>query len=85
MIDELRNQIDEIDRDLVRLLNDRGKVAAQIGEEKRKTGREITDTQREEEVLSRVKEANYGPFSDPQIVEIYRKIILETKNLEEVS
>jgi len=32
-----------------------------------------------------VKEANYGPFSDPQIVEIYRKIILETKNLEEVS
>ncbi len=84
MIHELRRRIDQIDRDLVKLLSRRGEIALQIGDEKRESGLDITDDDREEEVLSGVKEANAGPFSDSQIVEIYRKIISETKNLEEV-
>ncbi len=82
MIEDLRRQIDKIDRKIVGLLNNRAKVALEIGDQKKRFDLDIVDSSREEEVITGVKKMNGGPFSDEQITEIYRKIIAETKNLE---
>lgn len=84
MLSELRERIDEIDENLIKMLNERGEVALKIGKEKRKAGIEITDKGREEDVLRQVKSTNRGPFSNSQMVEIFQKIISEAKRLEEV-
>lgn len=54
-IHELREKIDEIDEEILELLDERVAVARKIGEIKREKGISITDAEREEEVLKRVK------------------------------
>jgi len=83
MINEIRQKIDKVDQKIVELLNKRAGLARRIGEEKERRGLTITDKKREEEVIAGLKEANDGPFTDRQLVRIYREIISETKNLEE--
>ena len=40
-LDNLRDQIDSLDSEIVRLLNERISVVLKIGEEKKKSGEEI--------------------------------------------
>ncbi len=82
MIDDLRTEIDEIDERLVELLNRRASTAMEIGQRKKIEGKDITDREREREVIEGVKKKNDGPFSDEQIERIYRTLISETKNIQ---
>ncbi len=53
-IDELRMEIDEIDEDILKLIEERLIVAKKIGQIKRSQGLEIYDPKREEEILDRI-------------------------------
>ncbi len=53
-IQELRKEIDEIDRQIVNLYCRRMETAVRIGEEKRKRGLPVRDAERERELLDRV-------------------------------
>jgi chorismate mutase len=55
-LDELRKKIDEVDGRIVRLIAERIKIAEDIGEEKKKLGKQIEDLNRERVVLDNVKE-----------------------------
>jgi len=60
----LRRRIDSIDKDLLRLLNERGQSAKAVGAIKAQTQQAIFSPEREREILARLKTLNRGPLSD---------------------
>ena len=81
-LDELRQKIDECDRRLVELLNERAKVVLQIGEWKRQQGRPIYDASREQAVIEKISKANKGPLPDRCLHAIYRELMSASIALE---
>lgn len=79
---QLRSRIDEIDRRLVSLLNDRTKFVLEIGKIKHATGSEIYAPDREEAVFRRVSERNSGPLTNDSLRAIYREIMSSALALE---
>jgi prephenate dehydratase/chorismate mutase len=75
---ELRAQIDDTDRKLLRLLDQRIEFALRTARLKPA----VTDASREEEVLSRVRAAAYGLLSGEFVTDLYRAIIDEGKRLQ---
>ena len=81
----LRARIDELDRQIVRLLGERAAVGIEIGRAKASAGRRVMrDSEREAEVLRRVAAANEGPISEVALRTLYQQIIDLTRSLEEV-
>ncbi len=71
----LRDRIDAIDAELVRLVNDRAKVATEIGLLKQSSGDTTYAPAREREVLDKVVAQNRGPLADRTIRAIYRELM----------
>ena len=79
----IRDRIDELDKRIVELLNDRATLGRQAGRAKSLAGRRaIRDPEREREVLLRVAMANGGPLSQADLLSIYRRIVSATRTLE---
>jgi len=79
----LREEIDALDRRIVRLLNERAGFPIAVGHEKTRLGRRaIRDAQREREVLLRISIANEGPLPQADLLAIYRRIIASARALE---
>ena len=79
----IRARIDELDRELVTLLNERAEVARAAGRAKSAAGRRaIRDGGREREVLLRVAMANGGPVSQADLLSVYRRIVAATRTVE---
>src|SRR5512147_806813 len=81
-VDVLRKKIDQIDKKIVLLLNDRASLAQRIGSSKSLNGQEIYAPGREKEVLSRVSQLNRGPLSEQAIRSVFREIISGCRSLE---
>ena len=81
-ISDWRKKIDEIDRSLVKLLNDRARCAVEIGKIKRQNGLPIQEPHREQEVLRQVFDANEGPLTDPAIQRVFERIVEEGRALQ---
>ncbi len=71
----LRQQIDALDAQLVRLISERGRVAAEIGRLKTAAGTPVYAPDRESEVLQRITAANAGPFPERVLLAIYRELM----------
>jgi len=71
----LREEIDGIDRELLRLLNLRAQKAREIGEIKKGEGLPLYIPYREREVLDKLVEANPGPFPSQALKVIFREVI----------
>ena len=83
-LDALRSEIDSLDREIVGLLNRRARLGLQAGSTKIASGRPITDSEREREVLVRVAMANQGPLPQDALLALYRQLIETIKRLEEL-
>ena len=59
-VEDWRRKIDEIDRKLVELLNERSQCVVEIGRLKRQDGSPLYQPDREREVLAGVERANRG-------------------------
>ena len=81
-IEHWRTEIDEIDRELLRLLNRRARLAMKVGTLKQNAGLPCCDTERERDVLTRLQQANGGPLDSRAIGKLFRRIIRESRNLE---
>jgi chorismate mutase-like protein len=81
-IEHWRTEIDEIDRELLRLLNRRARLAMKVGALKQNAGLPCCDTERERDVLTRLQQANGGPLDSRAIGKLFRRIIRESRNLE---
>src|ERR1700687_566738 len=84
-IEDWRARIDELDGDLLRLLNERARIALKVGESKKEAGAALCDHTREREVIERMCEANDGPLDDRAIVELYRAIIHESRRIQNLA
>jgi chorismate mutase/prephenate dehydratase len=74
-LEELRNKIDEIDHQLVRLLNERARVVVEIGKLKTKTDKPVYAPEREKEVFAKITKANEGPLPNRCLVAIWRELM----------
>ena len=83
-IETLRSQIDDLDREIVKLLNRRARLGLEIGGAKARSGRPVSDDDREREVLVRVAMANDGPLPQDALLALYRQLIATIKRLEEL-
>jgi len=81
-LDDLRKQIDSLDSEIVRLLNERVKVVLDIGEEKKKSGAEVYVPSRERAVFEKIKQLNSGPLPEESAHAIYREIMSAALALE---
>ena len=82
-LDDFRNDIDRIDEVLVRLLNERARVAVEIGRVKKEKGIEIYQPEREKQVLAHVRGvACEGPLGPDAIARLFERIIDEARRLE---
>jgi len=74
-LEELRNQIDVLDRQLVELLSERARAALMIGHLKVKTSLPVYEPAREKIIYANVRAANKGPLPDIELTHIYERII----------
>ena len=84
-IEELRNRIDVIDEQLVRLLNVRVACAVEVGRLKHEAGLPIYQPEREVQVLASVKRSATelaGPLTAEAVVRIFERIIDEARRAE---
>ncbi|WPM32266.1 prephenate dehydratase [Hydrogenobacter sp. T-2] len=83
---ELRREIDAIDEEILRLLNQRARLAKRAGEIKKGMGLEVHVPEREREIINRIIRLNrelYGEeFPTEAVVHIYREIISACLSLE---
>ena len=81
-IEDWRKKIDELDRRLVALLNERARAAVEIGKLKRDTSIPIYEPDRERMVFENVQQANPGPLPGRDLVSIYERIIDVMRNIQ---
>lgn len=77
--------MDEIDKKLVELLNERCKCALEIGHLKHKAKIPLYQPTREKEVLSNAETNNKGPLSHPAIRRLFERIIDEARSAERIA
>lgn len=82
-LEKLRQEIDEVDRKIVGMLNQRAQVSLQILWEKQKHHLPIFNPQREHEVLQQVIQTNTGPLSSEQIQAIFQLIIHSCRTIQQ--
>lgn len=78
----LRKKIDEIDKDILKRLNDRTQLILKIGQIKSKNNKQIYAPAREKEVYSNLIRKNKGPLTNEAIKSIYREIMSASIALE---
>jgi chorismate mutase-like protein len=81
-IEDWRRKIDEIDRQLVQLLNERSKCAIEIGRIKHDLNMRVYDPEREREILRRIKDTNDGPLDDEGLQRLFERVIDECRRIE---
>jgi chorismate mutase / prephenate dehydratase len=80
----LRTHIDKLDLQILKLVNERASLAAEIGKVKNDHGAEVFSPAREEEVLQNVLEANKGPLDEQTIKAIFREIMSGSRALQKI-
>src|SRR3982751_5708413 len=81
-ISELRSRVDEVDRELIRILNERARIVQEMVAIKAEAGKPLFDPRREEEILRRVAQENEGPIYDSSMREIFELILHRIRDLE---
>jgi chorismate mutase/prephenate dehydratase len=79
---KLREKIDALDADIVRLLNERARVVVEVGRVKQATNEPIYAPDREKVVLEKVSQFNQGPLPDRCLRAVYRELMSGSFALE---
>jgi chorismate mutase/prephenate dehydratase len=80
----LRSQIDRLDLQILKLVNERASLAAEIGRVKNDHGAEVFSPAREEEVLKNVLDTSKGPLDTGTVRAIFREIMSGSRALQKV-
>ncbi len=77
-LDKLRAQIDQLDDQLLKLISDRARCAAEVGAIKRSDQGDdclFYRPEREAEILRRVGENNPGPLRNEEVIRLFREVM----------
>lgn len=82
-LEDLRRKIDETDANIVKLIAERMRIAQEIGEEKKKRGRQIDDRERERRVWENIKSIAQDENISQEVIErIYKEIVTACKRTQ---
>ena len=82
-LEACRRQIDSIDQQLVKLIQERAELVERVGAIKLDAHMPVTDTRREERVIQKVEAlAKDGPLPGGAVGRIYEKLVEEMRNWE---
>jgi chorismate mutase-like protein len=81
-IADWRGKIDGLDEQIVKLLCERAAAAKAIGELKAKSGSNVYEPDREQNVLAHVKACSTGEMPEEQLVVIYERIMDVMRSLQ---
>jgi len=82
-LNKLREKIDEIDKKICSLLDERIKIVKEIGEIKKSKGMPIIDYVREKKIYDRIKSLTFEHIPSDAVVNIYREIIAAGRAIQE--
>lgn len=82
-LEAIREDIDALDAQLVKLLNDRAALAQEVGRTKGLDGAPFFTPERERAIFARIREMNPGPLSAKQIQAVFREIISAARAAEQ--
>jgi chorismate mutase len=74
-ISDWRKKIDDMDRRLVALLNERAAAAVEIGRLKRNTSLPVYEPERERAVIANVQQTSSGPLTARDLAQIFERIM----------
>lgn len=81
-INDWRDEIDRLDEELVKLLNQRSQCALEIGRIKHELNIPVYSPNREAQVIHHVISINPGPLDAGAIRRLFERIIDESRTLE---
>ncbi len=81
-IHSLRQRIETLDGQILRLLNERAQIVMEVGKEKSEGGTDAYDPRREKEIVETLISQNNGPFPKQAVVPVFREIISACRSLE---
>jgi chorismate mutase-like protein len=84
-LSDWRRRIDDLDRKLVELLNERSQCALEIGKLKQQENLPLYQPEREKEVLQNAERNNSGPLSNAAIRRLFERIIDEARAAERIA
>lgn len=79
---ELREQIDDVDRQLLELLNRRANLSLAVGKAKRQVSGKVFDPAREARLLERLATLNQGPLKAEHVTSVWRAILSASRSLQ---
>jgi chorismate mutase len=82
MLEQFRVSIDDVDRRIVDLLNERTRVVENIGRVKRDAKLPIYEPKREDQVFANITGANRGPITQDAVRRIFERIIDEMRTIQ---
>ena len=72
---ESRRKIDEIDKEIIRLFQERMDVANDVAAYKRSTGKKVYDPQRENEKIAAMRKMANNEFNETAVEDLFRQIM----------
>ena len=81
-LEEFRVLIDDVDRRIVGLLNERTLVVQEIGRVKRLAQLPIYEPKREDQVFANITDSNQGPMTPEALRRIFERIIDEMRSIQ---
>lgn len=79
---ELRNQIDEIDEQIVQLYEKRMDISSQVADYKIENGKKVFDREREAQKLQKVRSLTHNDFNSHGIQELFEQIMSMSRKLQ---
>jgi chorismate mutase len=81
-LEEYRLMIDDVDRRIVVLLNERTAVVENIGRVKREAQLPVYEPKREDQVFANITSANQGPLTTQAVRGIFERIIDASRSIQ---
>lgn len=81
-LNQLRKKIDEVDKRIIELLNERTDLALEVGKLKTEVGKEVYSPERENEIYQKIDREAHGPLPKGALKSIYREIMSASLALE---
>lgn len=80
----LRSQIDKLDLQILKLINERAECAVEIGQLKTEAQAEVFSPAREEEVIQNLLDSSKGPLQPVTIRAVYRELMSGARALQKM-
>ena len=81
-VSDWRKRINEVDRRILDLLNERVGYVLRLAPLKRQSSIPVHEPRREEEVISKLREQNDGPLSDEAVCRIFEAVMKEMRAVQ---